>query len=405
MTTNAPRPDSIDVATWLDKLRQVIEALTPELRHYMKPELPGTVLKTYDDQTDLETYNTVDVRITAGGKDGSDLDLTNVPVDSVWANDGYGFWCIPEEGSLVNITFDNFDIKAPRVTGARYSGPEKAPMGLGFKAGACIFKGKYGQLLKFSSTSSEIVLSADSIKIISTAKRQGITAGDEILRVLGSRTTEMQGADATSADSWSISIARAASISVGSKDETVAGNATSTIGGTLTEKVAGSVSRMTAGGSNEATTFNKREVVGGGYEMLVAATPGIAPTPTPGTPTAAQNAAYKITVMLGGIAFDCLGGQIDIGTNPLTPPTFINIGAPTSGPVQLGGLAALGIPAVIGTQLVMFLSMLLTALQTPLQIGNLGAPTAPFPAFTAQIAALQSQLSTLLSTKVFVAPA
>jgi len=60
---------------------------------------------------------------------------------------------------------------------------------------------------------------------------------------------------------------------------------------------------------------------------------------------------------------------------------------------------------VCGVQLVSLLNQLLLALMGSLQLGNLGAPTMPNPAFVAQITALQAQLQSVLSAKVFVAPA
>jgi hypothetical protein len=167
------------------------------------------------------------------------------------------------------------------------------------------------------------------------------------------------------------------------------------VGGGLKQSVSGGVSQQVAGGVTVAVTFSKKEVVGGAYQILVAATPGIAPTP--------PNPAYSVLVNLGNLALDAMGGQVDIGANVLTPPLFINIGSAASGPVQLGGLGATGQPAPCGLPLQIVLNTILTVLKTvPLGIGNLGAPIAPNPAVAAALAPADSAMGTLLSGKVFI---
>ena len=174
------------------------------------------------------------------------------------------------------------------------------------------------------------------------------------------------------------------------------GDLTQKVGGSLQQRVAGSVSQQVAGGATSAVAFSKREVVGGTYQILVAATPGIAaPPPQP---------AYSVLVNLGNLALDSLGGQIQIGANELAPPTFVHIGSSASGPVQLGGLGATGQPAPCGLPLQIVLNTILTVLKTvPLGIGNLGAPIAPNPAVATALAAADTAMGQLLSGKVFIA--
>jgi len=130
--------------------------------------------------------------------------------------------------------------------------------------------------------------------------------------------------------------------------------------------------------------------------MLVAATPGIAaPPPQP---------AYNVIVNGGNLDLDVLGAILNLGANPLIPNSTINVGAPTSGSINLGGIGAVGQPSAVGPVLYSMLSALLAALKTSLQVGNLGAPTIPNPAFLALLAPIEALLATLLSTKVFIAP-
>jgi hypothetical protein len=391
--SNSPRNSSTDAVTFIDTLRRAVEALEPDLRGSinLRPELPGEVLAVHDDPANTENYYTVDVVIKGAGKSGSDLSLPEVPVDSIWAENGYGVFAIPEVGSEVTIAFDNFDIRRPRVTASRYKSGQ-APAGLGFKAGAFVIQGKHGQVIKLSADVNEIVMSAASVKMITTDKRQEHVEGDHIRRVRGKRKTQVDGAENLSVDSWNVTVNAGAFIQCASLVQSAQGDMTQSAGGSLSQSAGGSYSQSAAGGASASTAFNKREIVGGSYEILVAATPGIAPTPTPG-PTAPQFAAYKVIVNLGGIAFDCIGGQIDIGSNPVLPPTMINIGGPASGPINLGGIGAVGQPLPNGVSLFAFITMLLEVLKTvPLQIGNLGVPTMPSPALVAAIQAIQSSM-------------
>jgi hypothetical protein len=99
-----------------------------------------------------------------------------------------------------------------------------------------------------------------------------------------------------------------------------------------------------------------------------------------------------------------LGGQIDIGANTVLPPTMINIGGPSSGPVNLGVIGAIGQPAPCGLPLQIILRhTILTVLKTvPLGIGNLGLAHIAEPALSAALAAADTALTQLLSTKVFI---
>ena len=383
------------------ELKKLVEGLHPDLRAFFRPSLLGKVVAVHDDDSDPDTYYRVDVVVGADEESGEEgLSLPNVPCASLFAQEGYGIWALPEVGAEVTVSFHDGDVTKPYVEAPIYFG-NHAPSG--FKSGTFAIRGKQGQKIEMKPGANEIVLSCASLKLITTDKRQEHTVGDEIERIRGNHQVQTDGAEALTCDTLTVKVTRSASLECAALTEKTKGDLTQKVGGSLNQSVAGTLNQTVAGGASVATTFNKREVVGGSYEILVAATPGIAPPLTPG-PTAPQFAAYKVIVNLGGIAFDCMGGQIDIGANALLPPLMINIGGPTSGPVQLGGLTALGQGAVVGPLLLAFLTQLLAALLTPLQIGNLGAPTAPNPGFVAQIAALQGQLATLLSTKVFIAP-
>ena len=375
-----------DLAT---ELKRLVEGLHPDLRPFFRPSLLGNVVAVDDDN-----YR-VDVVVGADDETGEEgLALPDVPVASLFAQDGYGIWALPEVDAEVTVSFHDGDVTRPYVEAPIFYN-NQAPAG--FTTGTIAIRGKQGQKVEMKPDVNEVVVSAGSLKLLSTDKRQEHTAGDETHEVQGSRDNEVAGADRIQADSWTVVVNRNARIEAGSLTETTKGNLVQQVGGSLKQSIAGTVSQQVAGGTSQSITFSKRQVIGGAYEILVAATPGIAPTP--------PQPAYSVLVNLGNLALDSMGGQVDIGANILTPPLFVNIGSIASGPVQLGGLGATGQPAACGLPLQIILNTILTVLKTvPLGIGNLGAPIAPNPAVTAALAAADVAMAQLLSGKVFIAP-
>ena len=374
-----------DLAT---ELKRLVEGLHPDLRPFFRPSLLGKVVAVDDDN-----YR-VDVLVGADEESGEQgLALPEVPVASLFAQDGYGIWALPEVDAEVTVSFHDGDVTRPYVEAPIFYGNKAPP---GFTTGTIAIRGKQGQKIEMKPGTSEIVVSAGSLKLIATDKRQEHTVGDVVQIIKGSREGQVAGVEKLKADAWTVVVNRAVRIDAGSLSETTKGDLVQKVGGSLRQNVAGSVSQQVAGGASQSITFSKREVVGGGYEILVAATPGIAPTP--------PQPAYSVLVNLGNLALDSMGGQVDIGANLLTPPLFVNIGSVASGPVQLGGLGATGQPAACGLPLQIILNTILTVLKTvPLGIGNLGAPIAPNPAVSAALAAADAAMAQLLSGKVFIA--
>jgi hypothetical protein len=368
-------------------LKKLVEGLHPDLRRYFRPSLLGKVVAV-----DEENYR---VDVVVGGNEELDepgLALPKVPVASLFAQDGYGIWALPEVNAEVTVSFHDGDITQPYVESPiffRNASPA------GFTTGTIAIRGKQGQKVELKPGSNEIVLSAGSVKLVTLEKRQEKVVGDEVRSIVGNQDVKVAGHQQTSAASLGLAVEGEARIDAGSLVEETRGDLRQKVGGGLKQSVSGGVSQQVAGGVTVAVTFSKKEVVGGAYQILVAATPGIAPTP--------PNPAYSVLVNLGNLALDAMGGQVDIGANVLTPPLFINIGSAASGPVQLGGLGATGQPAPCGLPLQIVLNTILTVLKTvPLGIGNLGAPIAPNPAVAAALAPADSAMGTLLSGKVFI---
>ena len=371
------------------ELKRLIEALHPDLRPFFRPSLLGKVVAVDD-----ENYR-VDVVVGAQEQSGEEgLALPDVPVASLFAQDGYGIWALPEVDAEVTVSFHDGDVTKPYVEAPIFYG-NKAPAG--FSTGTIAIRGKQGQKVELKPGSNEIVLSAGSVKLVTTDKRQESTSGDAVLLLKGSREANLAGTEKIDADAWKVVVNRAASIEAGSLSETTKGNRVQQVGGSLRQRVGGSISERVGGGVSQAVALSKRQIIGGAYEILVAAAPGIAPNP--------PLPAYSVLVNLGNLALDSVGGQLDIGANVAFPPVLVNIGSLASGPVQLGGAGATGQPAACGLPLQLVLSTILEVLKTvSLGIGNLGGSISPNPAVTAALAPADAAMEQLLSAKVFVAP-
>lgn len=370
-------------------MKALVEGLHPDLRKYFRPSVRGKVVAV-----DAEAYR-VDVVV---GEDSTGevpgLALPAVPVASLFAQNGYGIWALPEVDAEVTISFHDGDPTQPYVESPMFYG-NQAPSG--FSTGTIAIRGKQGQKIEIKPDSNEIVIAAGSVKIISSSKRQEAIDGDQAVAVGGERSATVV-AEKLNATSLTQTVSKAATLEAGSITQHSKGDLTQKVGGSVTQKVTGGISQQVAGGTDLTVTLSRREIVGGSYELLIAAAPGVA---KPGI-------GYSVMCGPGGnIKFDSISGMISFGCDPLAPPAMVNVGSalPGVGLVHLGDTAAIGQGAVYGPVLLTLLTQLLAALKTSLQIGNAGAPTAPNPAFVALLVPIEAMLTTLLSTKVFVAAA
>lgn len=367
--------------------REMVETVRPDLRKSMRPSLVGTVTAVHDTTNEAEAkpgveeeddYYTVDVIV--GDEDGvPGMELPEIPVASIWAQDGYGVFALPEVGAQVTVTCHSWDQTQPYVEAPQFRNGMKPPAG--FKAGTFAIRGKHRQKIAFSPTHNEIVISSASLKMITTQKKQEHVSGDNITVIEGNHDLDVKGENILHAKELSVVIDRSVEAQYGSLKETVTGGLEQNIGGALKQNIGGVLTQAALGGIAVSTPFSKREIVGGGYEMLVAATPGIAPLPIP-KPPLPPTAAYNILVAnAGGLTLNTIGG-------------IINLGSLTSGPVQLGGITALAQGAVHGPSLVAFFTSLLGLLQTSLQLNYLGIPTIPNPTFSTAIGILMTSVLT-----------
>ena len=359
-------------------LKAAVELVEPDLRGCFSFELKALVTHVYDVPEDGSEDYRVDLIVGDNASiddDQSGRSLPNVPVDAVFAGDGYGVFVIPEVGQEIIVGFIGGDPNRPHVTAHSF---DRGNSPKGFKAGSIAIVGKQNQRIHIKPDTSEVSIWSASEKRL-RRRYQSHTGGDENCRIDGSeRVTIGKDASRTIAGKLFESVARLAERRFGELIESVSGNASKSVGGKLTETLGG-LARTVLGGASESVAFDKKTIVGGDATWIAA---GAGPAPH----------AVNIIAAVKGVLIDALAG-------------VINIGSPTSGsPINLGGLNLTLEPAVCGATLAQLLGELIALLQAqPLQLGNLGAPTAPFPATAAQLASMQGRIATMLSTRVFVA--
>jgi len=343
------------------ELRRLLETMPPDLRRHFRPVVTGVVARVYDDDSDPDTYYRVDVHVTQD--DGQVLALTEVPVAALWAQDGYGVWALPEVGSVLNVAFYDGEVTNPYIDAATWREGLNAPTG--FTAGTFAIRGKQNQKLEFKPASNEVVVHAASFKLITSQHLQEAIAGLASRTVDGDQAVTVNGLDSRTAERSAETTTRAATRSYGALSETVQGRSMRAVGGSDQQSIGGDRAVQVAGDDAVAVLGTQRVLAANSLEYL---------------------AGVKMTF-----------------GSPLMPSLVLEV-LPGAGGLMLGtSQAALAEPAVLGTTLVTILQTLLTHLQTSLQIGNLGAPTAPNPVFAGNVAALQGQLASALSLTVKVA--
>lgn len=336
----------------LDKIRAIIEIAQPDLRDYMSPPYSAKVLKVYDDDTDPDTYYRADVSIAGAGKNGDDLEIPKVKVDAAWAESGYGMFALPEIDSEVSVVFDAFDKTRPHITGSRYQ-DGKAPKG--FKAGTFAIRGKNGQKIELKAEANEVVITGNSLKVITASKRQDVTGEDYSHTAKGNHSIIVTNTSVHQARIYRDTVLKDVTRNYGSLDQNIDGDAIYSVGGKFVRSIAGSYRNTVAGDQSETAIGNFRRLVTGNIDIMAGGG---------GTGTY----AYTIQTPAKGILINTLPG---------------------AGFIELGQGAYQTSPAVCLAPLITAIKALIAALQTPLQIGNFGAPTAPNPAFIALLQTIQ----------------
>ena len=80
--------------TLSESVKALVEQVQPDLKQHMRLSLQGKVVAVYEDE-----YR-VDVVV---GAEPDSLSLPMIPVNSLFAQDGYGVWALPEIGAEVSV--------------------------------------------------------------------------------------------------------------------------------------------------------------------------------------------------------------------------------------------------------------------------------------------------------------
>lgn len=142
--------------TLTDALRQLIEALKPDLRAFSRPSRLGKVVAV-----DTANYR---VDVVIGGNETDDtLALSSVPVSALFAQDGYGVWALPEEGAEVTVSFHDGDVTQPYVEAPIYF-RNLAPDGE-YATGTIAIRGKMGQELILDPGTDKVTIKTAKVLI------------------------------------------------------------------------------------------------------------------------------------------------------------------------------------------------------------------------------------------------
>ena len=352
--------------TLIKSLKKLIENLHPDFHHHMKFSLLGKVIKVYE-----EDYR-VDVIV---GKDPDVLALPHIPVNSIFAQDNYGVWVLPEIDAEVSVSFYDGDVTKPYVESPIFYN-NKAPSN--FKTGTIALVGKKGQKIVFSPDKSEVSIIADSIKTVRTGSNYEVTIGDETKetagniteKIKGHRNKQIDGKDEKNSKSLSVKVTGLSNQEYGRQKIKVNGESELKIMGNSNQTVGGNLSSKVLGSKQSAVVGAKQQIVGSSYSLVIAN----GPTPQP--------TAYSISTTTGNIAFNTMAGLI-----------------------QLGGKMAIS-PAVLGTELVTHLTSLIQIFITnaPMFTANVvqGAPAVLSPAIVSALEGWLTGLTNILSQCVMI---
>ena len=350
-------------------LKKLIEVLRPNLLHHMRLSLKGKVVKVYEDE-----YR-VDVVIGDFPENSDTLSLPEIPVNSIFAQDGYGVWALPEVDAEVTVSFYEGDVTRPYVEAPIFY-DNQAPKN--FKTGTLAMVGKHGQKLVFSPDRSEIIIMADSFKTVTTGNKQTVTVGDEFSETAGNSNNHIYGNKTEKTMGVSKIISKSNDINIsgnsdeeygsrnlkvkGSSENKILGNCDRTIGGNFLDKILGTRQSVIVGAM--------QKIVGGSYSMTIAN----GPVPQPN--------AFLINATTGNISLNTLAGLI-----------------------KIGGQTAIS-PAVLGTELVAHLTSLIQIFITnaPMLTVNVvqGAPAVLSPAIVTALEGWLTGLSSILSQCVML---
>ena len=149
-------------------LKALIEALHPDLRSFFRPSLLGKVVAVYEDE-----YR-VDVVVGESVED-ADLALPKVPVASLFAQDGYGIWALPEVGAEVTVSFHDGDVTQPYVESPGFF-TSAAPSG--YSTGTIAIRGKQGQEVIIHPDADKITIKSAEILVGSNASGEPAACGN-----------------------------------------------------------------------------------------------------------------------------------------------------------------------------------------------------------------------------------
>ena len=334
-----------------DEFKKFIERIMPNLKPYMRFSLSGTVTQTYADDY------TVDVDFE------EDVSLPKVPVASVWAEENFGFWAMPEVGSVVEIDFEEGDVTRPYVVASRYQYLDGKQIKRGYTVGMCAIVDKHGQRIEFKPDTGELSIKGDNIKIIAGGnkgekieKDHLIDIGGKEKKVIGKTSNTIVKGNVI--ETFELDVKRLVKGLVDEElnqfKQTIIGEFQQNIGGGLIQTVGNNVELTHLGARIGSAAKHWQEMIGGYMDLMITNSTGNINAVSIG----ALLGNIAINTKIGNFALQTLAGRFDILSTlgfSVTDPLSISFTSPI---IKLGGPLAIH-PAAKGDIVKAFLSSLM----------------------------------------------
>ncbi|MBZ0273787.1 phage baseplate assembly protein V [bacterium] len=358
------------------ELKRIFESAPPDLRRFLRPNVPGMVIAVDDDAHTVD----IEVKPDEDAEDPTPWLLPKTPVSCLAGGDGFGVWALPEIGSEVNVSFRGQDITQPRVDGVDFLA-NRTP--LGSRVGSFVFADNSGQRIVLRPDTGEVVIRAYNLDDEVAGTRSERTAGNangevqgnDFKRVGGNRERTIAGDDTVTLEDGARHFVSKNFEEHGDYSEEmgavtrdyqhakiVHGAARRKVSGREDYDVAGDRKKKVLGDEDEAVAKNKSVVIGGRLRIMAT---GLAPDGS------LPSGDDLVCVEIGGPGLNVFGGKFIPGTSQ---------------------------PMVNGLSLAVYLATYLEALSAAVGVYNLAVAGLPNPITPSSLSGITATLTSSIET-------
>ena len=375
------------MSTLDEQFKKFFERIKPDLKPYMRFSLTGTVVKTYADEY------VVDIEFE------EDVSLPKVPVNSIWAEDDYGVWAMPEEGSEVEVAFVEGDVTRPYVLNSRYQNIDGKQINRGYTVGVFAIVDKLGQRIEFKPDSGELSIKGDNIKIIAGGNKGEkierdnlVNVGGKEKKVIGKNKSLVVKGNAN--ETFELDVTRLVkglvTEEINGLKQKIVGELQQSIGGGLIQTVGNNVELTHLGARMDSIAKQWQAMIGGHFDFMITNSTGNLNAVSIG----ALLGDFSLNTKVGNFNLQTLAGMFNIlstlGFNIVDSTGF----SVTSSSMKLGGLLAVH-PAAKGDIVKVFLASLLDIFATFGTVWCLDPVSGLIPLNPAVVTAFETLAATL----------